>query len=474
MSDVADGPETSTSGRPSLAARLEAAHELGNGLDDLLFPHDADVEIGQQRQRTSPLPRPAVEGDRPGDRAGGGARCERAVELVELLRRKRVVLDELHAGRAQPLVEVLRDPDPPRALRREHLGHGGCCVVDAAARSRDSHGRDPRTPRHSRVRHRALDAVEPRDGSRSCAGDGLPHALEHDVTRGHRTPTTLGTSAEARPADRGCAPTHATAPAGSAGSSRRARSASGGNAPAAAPARTRARERKTRPSSFMLAPSGPSRFAADHLRALVHEERRDVDPHRTDVRARAAEGRGERKRGRRAALRVELRLQDRADRPRVGRVVGMAARLAIDRADVDAGRAADAAERVAPDLVRENPRPPVVEQDEVEGARTVPGVHSAPDRGVRVHALAGRRTRQQLEHHLQVAERRHDLLDAHHRHEHLGQGRAHPAVPLRLDDDDAPSVGTGEVRARDGHARAEKCVAKERARRRQSARRDRR
>ena len=163
---------------------------------------------------------------------------------------------------------------------------------------------------------------------------------------------------------------------------------------------------------------------------------------------------------------VELRLQDRPDRPGVRRVVGVAAGLAIDRADVDARRAADAAESVAPDLVRERPRPPVVEQDEVEGSRTVARMHSRPDRGVRVHALAGRRARQQLEHHLQVAERRHDLLDPHHRHEHLGQGRAHPAVSLGLDDDDAPGVGAGEVRARDGHARAEECVAQERARRR--------
>ena len=130
MSEVADGPETRTSGRPSAAAVLEAAYELGNGLDDLVLPHDAEVEIRQQRQRASPLPRPAVQCDRAGDRAGRGARRERAVELVELLRRKRVVLDELHAGRTQPRVEVRRDPDPPRALRREHLGRCDRRVVD--------------------------------------------------------------------------------------------------------------------------------------------------------------------------------------------------------------------------------------------------------------------------------------------------------------------------------------------------------
>lgn len=102
----------------------------------------------------------------------------------------------------------------------------------------------------------------------------------------------------------------------------------------------------------------------------------------------------------------------------------------------------------------------------MEGPWPVPRVHARPDRGVRVHALAGRGTRQQLQHHLQVAKRRHDLLNPHHRHEHLGQGRAHPAVPLGLDDDDASGVGTREVGARDCHSCAEERIAKERARRR--------
>ena len=109
---------------------------------------------------------------------------------------------------------------------------------------------------------------------------------------------------------------------------------------------------------------------------------------------------------------------------------------------------------------------PLSSRIEVEGPRPVARMHARPDRGVRVHPLARRRARQQLEHHLQVPESGHDLLDPHHRHEHLGQGRAHPAVPLGLDDDDAPGVGAGEVGARDGHARAEECVAKEGARRR--------
>ena len=82
--------------------------------------------------------------------------------------------------------------------------------------------------------------------------------------------------------------------------------------------------------------------------------------------------------------------------------------------------------------------------------RPVAGVHARPDRGVRVHALAGRRARQQLQQHLEVAQRRHDLLDPHHGDQRLGQGRAHPAVALRLDDARrVPVSATREVRAGD-------------------------
>ena len=102
----------------------------------------------------------------------------------------------------------------------------------------------------------------------------------------------------------------------------------------------------------------------------------------------------------------------------------------------------------------------------MEGARPVARMHTRPDRGVRVHPLAGRRARQQLQHHLEIAERRHDLLDPHHRHEHLGQRRAHPAVALGLDDDDAPGVGAGEVRSRDGDRAREELLAQKRPRRR--------
>ena len=48
----------------------------------------------------------------------------------------------------------------------------------------------------------------------------------------------------------------------------------------------------------------------------------------------------------------QLRRQDRADRPRVDRAVGVAAGALVDRADVQARRAADAVQRLAADLRR--------------------------------------------------------------------------------------------------------------------------
>ena len=105
MSEVADGPETSTSGRP-VATVLEAADELGHGLDDLALPHDADVQVGQQRQRPPTLARPAVEGERARRGARQRAGRQGAVQPVELPR----VSDESSMSstpvRSQPRVEV--------------------------------------------------------------------------------------------------------------------------------------------------------------------------------------------------------------------------------------------------------------------------------------------------------------------------------------------------------------------------------
>ena len=160
---------------------------------------------------------------------------------------------------------------------------------------------------------------------------------------------------------------------------------------------------------------------------------------------------------------VELRRQDRADRAGVDRLVGVPAHARVDGADVQAGRAADAAERLAADLVGEHVGPAVVEQHEVELARAVALAHAGPERGVRVHPLAGRRARQQLEEDLHVAPGRHELLDAHHRDEQLGQRGAHAPVALGLEDADGAGLGHREVRPGDPHPRVEELPPQVRA-----------
>ena len=67
----------------------------------------------------------------------------------------------------------------------------------------------------------------------------------------------------------------------------------------------------------------------------------------------------------------ELGLEDRADRPRVDGVVRVPAGLAIDRADVDARRAADAAKRRPALRIGQRTRPARVDQHEVKRRRAV-------------------------------------------------------------------------------------------------------
>ena len=93
---------------------------------------------------------------------------------------------------------------------------------------------------------------------------------------------------------------------------------------------------------------------ADDLAAQVDEHLGDVDPDRADVEAGAAQRRRERQRrgllvDRMLRDAAQLRRQDRADRARIDRPVGLAAGPLVDGADIQAGRAADAAQRLAPD-----------------------------------------------------------------------------------------------------------------------------
>ena len=143
----------------------------------------------------------------------------------------------------------------------------------------------------------------------------------------------------------------------------------------------------------------------------------------------------------------------------------MAAGALVDRADVEARGAADAAQRLPADLVGERAGAAVVEEHDVHLLRPVAGRHPGPGRGVGVHPLAGRGPRQQLEEHVEVGPGRHHLLDPDHRDQHLGQRQAHPAVALGLDDDQRAGVGDREVRAGDADLRAQELLAQVQPRR---------
>ena len=91
--------------------RLEALEELRHRLDHLIPCHDADVEVGDERDRAPALTRPAVERDRSGIRTGNGARRDRGVQGIELRRRQPVILDESDARRAKRGREIGRDDD---------------------------------------------------------------------------------------------------------------------------------------------------------------------------------------------------------------------------------------------------------------------------------------------------------------------------------------------------------------------------
>ena len=99
--------------------------------------------------------------------------------------------------------------------------------------------------------------------------------------------------------------------------------------------------------------------------------------------------------GQRVDLRVgadplEQRVEDGADRARVDRAVGVPTDPLVDRAGVQAGRAADAAQRLPADLVGQRPGAAVVEQHHVHLLRAVAGGDPGPGGGVGVHPLPGR------------------------------------------------------------------------------------
>ncbi len=90
---------------------------------------------------------------------------------------------------------------------------------------------------------------------------------------------------------------------------------------------------------------------------------------------------------------------------------------------------------------------------------TVAGRHARPHGRVGVHSLARRGPRQGLQEDVQVRQGRHDLLDADHGHEHVGERQAHAPVALGLHDDERAGLRDGEVGPAHGDAGAQELLA---------------
>src|SRR5215208_3553930 len=203
-------------------------------------------------------------------------------------------------------------------------------------------------------------------------------------------------------------------------------------------------------------------LVTDDPASEVDEDLWDVDLDRTHLIASPAKRRGVRQRVRSwVANADELGRQDRAYRARIDGVVGVSSGSLIDGTDVEARRAADAVQSLAPCLVSQHVGTPVVHEDQVEFSRPVTGIarDPGPERGVRVHPLRCRGAGEELHKHLEVPPGRDDFLYPHEGHEDRRQRRAHPAVALGLDDADSPRLGHSEVRARDTDLCSEELLA---------------
>ena len=194
----------------------------------------------------------------------------------------------------------------------------------------------------------------------------------------------------------------------------------------------------------------------------MDEDRRDVDLDGADLAARATQGGREGQGVHRVVLGEalgELRGEDRADGARVDGAVGVTGGVLVDRADVHARAAADAGEGLAADRVTQDLGAAVVHEDEVEFLGAVAGGDARPHGGVGVHALTGRGAGQELGEDLHVLEAGDQLLDAHQGDERVGQGQAHAAVALGLEDGDGAGFCDAHVGAGHGDLGVQELLA---------------
>ena len=364
MSLVADGPLIQVSGRP--AGRRQALDRLGDQLHDLIGADHAQVVVGHQRDGPAALVGRAGQHDGPGLGDGHGGPGDHRVEGVQLSSGQiaRVDRNRVRSRAAAGRVQAARRPSGGRARSRAAPTSAASIAAGHGVHGRPVVGEplgeqvQQRRPVSSPVSRYAAA------GAALRAGGSAPPSPGAALIRAS-TSSRAVTASRRRPDRRvPCATTGGRSP-------RRDR-----RVPGAGPGRQRRRQRggcgrpgraRARPGSARCAAASGRRSAITHDAAAmvmasaghpagpaglldvpgaqVDQHSRDVDLHRADVVAGAAQ-RG-RIRQRRVVLDPgELRRQHRADRAGVDRAVGVAAGPLVDRAHVQAGRAADAVQRL--------------------------------------------------------------------------------------------------------------------------------
>src|SRR5438874_1545017 len=185
-----------------------------------------------------------------------------------------------------------------------------------------------------------------------------------------------------------------------------------------------------------------------------------VDADRADVAARPAQRGREGKVG--VLLRVDVRGEDRADGARDGHAIAVASAAAVDRAGVQAGRAADALGRVAVLPAREDPAAPVIDEHDVHRGAWAGAVEV---RGVRGDRLPRGAAREQPEEDRQLPRRGNQLLHAHASDVDGRQRGAEVRIALVGADHHASRGGDGEVHAGEAGLGSQELLAQVRARR---------
>lgn len=192
----------------------------------------------------------------------------------------------------------------------------------------------------------------------------------------------------------------------------------------------------------------------------------NIDLHRTDFRAGAAQAGSERQPGVLGDA-MELGRNDGADRSRIDPRIVVAADLPVHRAVIETGAAADAVQRLALAFIGQQPRTAVVHQDKIELLGTVDfsgTARTAQKRGVDGKRLPGGAAAQHLQEGGQILGAGNDLLKPRDGDLNAGRGTGQPRIAFVFHQHDGPGVGDEKVRSRDAQIGRDELFAQHAAR----------